>query len=147
MDARTFVDTQVVGHELRSKRRWAAEERLAGKARQEAVALGWRRGRRRIGSTALATRVVAALIAALLAATLVGQTIEQRPGETARSDRGGHKQLAMRGQSSSPTHQLVRGRGASPKLLMVRGHGTASTRKLIASSGVAHKRARFSKIQ
>ena len=97
MDARTFIATQVVGHELENKRRRAAEERLAGKARQVAAPSARPRGGQWVRSTALVTRVMAAIIAALLAASLFGQVTAPEPDAASR----------MHG-----TQQLVRGPGA-----------------------------------
>ncbi len=76
MDARTFVDTQIVGHKLDYKRSQAAEARQAAKAQPHATATSrvrmgswlWSGAMERVRSHALAPRV-----AALLAASFWGR--------------------------------------------------------------------------
>ena len=75
MDARTYIDTQVVGFELNGKRAAAMEARHAGQGRRREGATAARRlGHLWNGLTSDTTSrpVVAAIVAALLAAVVVG---------------------------------------------------------------------------
>jgi len=105
MDARTYVDTRVVGYELQRKRQQSAEGRLVAEARTDRN--GRTRREPRLVRSAHARYVVAALIAALLAASFMGQLLTQEQRGDVLSWHIPEKRLVVQRHHTTSEQQVV----------------------------------------
>ena len=151
MDARTYLETKVVGYELAAKWQGAAEARQAKVTRQRSeqqAATDLGKGRliriwNTTGGYTMWKKLRGVVIGALLVVLLLGVT---GAGSSRMELRGGgaQKQLVVR-RPRAPQHQLAHGGRTFSKHLLVRGRGTAATHHLMAvrSAGQTSERRCF----